>query len=149
MSNRTIIAAIAFTALTGAAFAQSPTPPGSSTAQSSSAAGMTMAEKASVAVRFKTISPAQVMTSKLVGAKVYNNQNDNLGDIVDLVVENGETITGVVVKVGGFLGMGKKYVVLDPSTIVLNRKGNDLRAFVDTSKDNLKSAPAFAYKNKG
>ena len=149
MFNRTFIAAVAVTALAGMAFGQSSTPPGTPTATSSPAAGMTMAEKASVAVRFKTISPAQVMTSKLVGAKVYNNQNDDLGDIVDLVIENGETITGVVVKVGGFLGMGKKYVVLDPSTIVLNRKGDNLRAFVDTSKDNLKSAPTFEYKNKG
>ena len=52
---------------------------------------------------------------------------------------------GVVVAVGGFLGMGESYVVLDPSTIVLNQKDGTWRAYVDTSKDNLKSAPKFTY----
>ena len=68
-----------------------------------------------------------------------------LGEIEDLVIDNGKTITSVVVSVGGFLGMGESYVVLDPSTVGLNQKDGKWRAFVDTSKDNLKNAPKFKY----
>jgi sporulation protein YlmC with PRC-barrel domain len=110
--------------------------------------GMRMAERANVAVKFVTVKPADVMSSKIVGANIYNNQNDSVGEIEDLVIDNGKTITGVVVSVGGFLGLGESYVVLDPSTIVLNQKDGKWKAFVDTSKDNLKNAPKFTYSKK-
>jgi sporulation protein YlmC with PRC-barrel domain len=96
-------------------------------------------------VKFVTVKPADLMSSQLIGTNVYNNQNESLGEIEDLVVENGQTITGVVVSVGGFLGIGESYVVLDPSTIVLNERDGSWRAYVDTSKDNLKNAPKFNY----
>lgn len=88
------------------------------------------------------------MTSKLIGINVYNNQNETLGEIEDLVVDKGKTLSGVVVSVGGFLGIGDSYVVLDPSTIVVSQKDGNWRAFVDTSKDNLKNAPKFKYTKK-
>ena len=88
------------------------------------------------------------MTSRLMGAKVYNNQNETLGEIEDLVVEDGKTLSGGVVSVGGFLGIGDSYVVLDPSTIVLNQKDGSWRAHVDTTKDTLKNAPKFNYTKK-
>lgn len=107
---------------------------------------MRMADTATVAVRFVTVKPADIMSSKLVGITVYNKQNETLGEIQDLVIDNGKTISGLVVSVGGFLGLGESYVALDPSTVVLNNKDNTWKAYVDTSKDNLKNAPKFSYK---
>ena len=85
------------------------------------------------------------MSSKLVGTTVYNNQNEKLGEIQDLTIDNGKTLSGVVVSVGGFLGIGESYVLIDPSTIVVNNDNGTWKAFVDTSKDTLKSAPKFTY----
>jgi sporulation protein YlmC with PRC-barrel domain len=110
--------------------------------------GMKVATSATMAVKFVTVKPADVMSSKLVGIDIYNNQNEKLGEIDDLVIEGGKTVTGLVVGVGGFLGMGESYVVLDPSTVVLNQKDNVWRAFVDTNKDTLKNAPKFQYTKK-
>ena len=107
-----------------------------------------MADTATVAVKFVTVKPVDIMSSKLVGINVYNNQNESLGEIEDLVIDNGKTITGLVVSVGGFLGIGESYVVLDPSTVVLNQKDSAWKAYVDTSKDNLKNAPKFSYSKK-
>jgi sporulation protein YlmC with PRC-barrel domain len=140
---RSIIAAAAMSSISSLAVAQtSPAP----TAQS--VAGMKMANSAGMAVRFVTVKPADFTSSKLVGAKVYNNQNESLGEIEDLVIDNGKTISGVVVSIGGFLGLGETYVLLDPSTIVLNQQDGKWRAYVDTSKDTLKNAPKFAYNKK-
>ncbi len=111
----------------------------------SSDTGLKMASTATVALKFVTVKAADFMSSRLVGANVYNNQNESLGEIDDLVIENGKTITGLVVGVGGFLGMGESYVVLDPSTVVLNQKDGTWRAYVDTTKDNLKNAQKFTY----
>ena len=152
MTSR-IILAIALSTVSGFALAQSPAPKAQSTVPAATAhttgmnadKGLRTADSATVAVKFVTVQPADFMSSKLVGVNVYNNQNKSLGEIEDLVIDNGKTITGVVVSVGGFLGMGESYVVLDPSTMVLNEKDGKWRAFVDTSKDNLKNAPKFKY----
>jgi sporulation protein YlmC with PRC-barrel domain len=107
--------------------------------------GLRMADSATVAVRFVTVEPAGIMSSRLIGANVYNNQQESLGEVTDLVIDDGKTLTGVIVSVGGFLGIGESYVVMDPSTIVVNERDGALRAYVDTSKENLESAPKFKY----
>jgi sporulation protein YlmC with PRC-barrel domain len=148
-----IILAIALSTVSGFALAQGPAPKAQTNVPAATAQttgmnadkGLRIANSATMAVKFVTVQPADFMSSKLVGANVYNNQNESLGEIEDLVIDNGKTITGVVVSVGGFLGMGESYVVLDPSTVVLNEKDGKWRAFVDTSKDNLKNAPKFKY----
>ena len=91
---------------------------------------------------------ADTLSSRLVGTNLYNLQNESLGEIEDLVIENGKTVSGIVVGVGGFLGMGERYVAVDPSTVTLRRDGNNMRATVDTSKDNLKNAPTFEYSKR-
>lgn len=117
---------------------------GASTA-SNGVDGMTMADTATVRVRFVSAKPDKVMSSKLVGKNLYNKQNETVGEIEDLVIENGKTVTGVVVSVGGFLGMGERYVLVDPSTIFLHRAGGSLKAMVDADKDTVKNAPEFKY----
>lgn len=130
-------------AQTGAAGNASRTTTGAVT---SSNQGIRVADSATLAIRYATVKPADLTTSKLIGINVYNNQNEQLGEIQDLVIDGGRTISAVVVSVGGFLGLGESYVAVDPSTIVLNDRNGTWRAFVDTSKDNLKNAPKFTYR---
>lgn len=74
------------------------------------------------------------MSSKLNDLNVYNNQNQTIGEIEDLVIKDGKTLTGIDVSVGGFLGIGDRYVLLDPSSIVLSNENGTIRAHVNTSK---------------
>jgi len=48
--------------------------------------------------------------SKLVGVNVYNESNESLGKINDLIVDNSGGIKNVVIGVGGFLGVGERYI---------------------------------------
>lgn len=107
--------------------------------------GMTMADTATAKIKFVTAKPAEVTSSKLVGKNLYNNKNETIGQVEDLVIDNGKTVTGVVVSVGGFLGMGERYVLVDPSSIFLHKADGKLKAMVDTDKDALKNAPEFKY----
>lgn len=50
--------------------------------------------------------------SKLVGLKVYNDNNESVGSINDMLVDKGGTIKAVVIGVGGFLGMGEHLVAV-------------------------------------
>lgn len=110
-------------------------------------AGMQAVNTGTLALRFVTIQPADVLSSKLMGTDVYNKQNESIGEIEDLVIDNGKQLRAIVIGVGGFLGIGERYVAVDPATVVLVRDGDSWRARVDTSKDDLKKAPTFEYKS--
>lgn len=49
-------------------------------------------------------------SSKLIGIGVYNEANEKIGDIEDLIVDKSGTVENVILAVGGFLGMGEHYV---------------------------------------
>jgi sporulation protein YlmC with PRC-barrel domain len=50
--------------------------------------------------------------SKLVGLNVYNDQNEKLGDITEILLDKSGKVDGVVIGVGGFLGMGKHDILV-------------------------------------
>jgi sporulation protein YlmC with PRC-barrel domain len=50
--------------------------------------------------------------SKVVGLSVYNDNNESLGSINDLLTDNTGNIKAVVVGVGGFLGVGEHLVAI-------------------------------------
>ena len=45
--------------------------------------------------------------SKLIGLNVYNEANEKLGDINELIVDKSGKVSAVVIGIGGFLGMGE------------------------------------------
>jgi sporulation protein YlmC with PRC-barrel domain len=50
--------------------------------------------------------------SKLVGVNVYNEANEKIGDINDVILDKSGKVENVVLGVGGFLGMGEHYVAV-------------------------------------
>jgi sporulation protein YlmC with PRC-barrel domain len=50
--------------------------------------------------------------SKVVGLNVYNEKNENVGSINDLLMDKSGGIKAAVISVGGFLGMGAKLVAV-------------------------------------
>ena len=51
-------------------------------------------------------------TSKLIGLNVYNDSNESLGSISDLLTDKSGDIKAVVIGVGGFLGVGEHLVAV-------------------------------------
>jgi len=50
--------------------------------------------------------------SKVVGLSVYNNNNESIGTINDLLTDKNGSIKAVVIGVGGFLGVGEHLVAV-------------------------------------
>ncbi|MDP2355037.1 MAG: PRC-barrel domain-containing protein [Beijerinckiaceae bacterium] len=50
--------------------------------------------------------------SKLDGVDVYNEQNDKIGDITEVLLDETGRIEAVVIGVGGFLGIGQRNVAV-------------------------------------
>jgi sporulation protein YlmC with PRC-barrel domain len=100
MLARYTIAAMAGSALLASvAFAQTPTATTDST-------------KMAPAVASDTSSSLQGdwRASKLVGLNVYNDKNESVGSINDLLTDKTGNIKAVIIGVGGFLGVGEHLV---------------------------------------
>ena len=59
----------------------------------------------------------QWRASKLAGVNVYNDNNEKIGDINDVIIDKSGKVDTVVLGVGGFLGMGEHDILLEPSKI--------------------------------
>src|SRR5512143_1047143 len=94
MKSKYLAAALLGTALlTGAAFAETAT---------------TDRSNVNTAVH----KEGQWRSSKLIGVNVYNDNNEKIGDIEELIIDKSGKVDNVVLGVGGFLGMGEHYVAV-------------------------------------
>jgi sporulation protein YlmC with PRC-barrel domain len=64
----------------------------------------------------KLVSP-HWRASKMIGLAVYNEQNEKLGDINEIILDKDGKALGYVVGVGGFLGMGEHDILVEPSKL--------------------------------
>ncbi|MDI4664118.1 PRC-barrel domain-containing protein [Xanthobacter autotrophicus] len=97
-------------------------------------------------VTLTKVDPASLATgyrtSKVVGSTVVNEANETIGTIDDLIVTSSEKVPFAVLSVGGFLGVGSKYVVVPFSSIQVKDKKMVLAG---ATKDSLKALPEFKY----
>ena len=56
-------------------------------------------------------------SSKMIGVAIYNEQNERLGDINEILLDSSGKLLGYVVGVGGFLGMGEHDIFVEPAKI--------------------------------
>jgi sporulation protein YlmC with PRC-barrel domain len=109
--------------------------------------------------------------SRMVGLKVYNDANEKIGDIAELIVDRSGKVEAVVVGAGGFLGIGERDVAVPygkinwvfapvgpfrvstgPIPSETARSSTDRYSYPDhavlnMTKDELKAAPAFTYSH--
>jgi hypothetical protein len=98
---------------------------------------------------FTTVPSTDRLSSEVVGLDVYNGANKDIGTIKDIAYA-GADVKAYILSVGGFLGMGDRYVAVSPSDLKVTYDANAKKwqAKMDTTADQLKSAPAFNYSNK-
>ena len=107
MFTKYAVAGVAASAmLASVAFAQSPsaTTDSATTDRATTAAPVAPSDASSLKGSWRT--------SKLVGLNVYNDSNESLGSINDLLTDKNGDIKAVVIGVGGFLGVGEHLVAV-------------------------------------
>ena len=90
--------------LASVAFAQSPSTPSESTKMAPAAASDSSTSPSSFTGNWRA--------SKVVGLSVYNDKNESVGSINDLLTDKSGKIVAVVIGVGGFLGVGEHLVAV-------------------------------------
>lgn len=136
--------------------AQPSTPaPGGSSAQSPSTSSpsatspSTMQDKSATAPAgekfVNTQTSGQWLASDIMGMNVLGSNNDEkIGTVSDLLVDNDGNILAAVVGVGGFLGIGQKNVAITFDTMnITSDQDGDPQAKLTLTKEELENAPEF------
>ena len=76
---------------------------------------------------------------------VYDNRDNKVGDVNDLLLDNGGKINAVIVGVGGFLGVGEKNVAVPFSSLKVAEKNGSRYLVLETTKEALQGAPGYIY----
>ena len=84
-------------------------------------------------------------TEDLTGARVYDVNDEDIGEIGEILVTDSGKLGDAIIDVGGFLGMGEKQVALPFDSLQLMRgeDGDDLRVYVDQSEEALEAMPEY------
>jgi sporulation protein YlmC with PRC-barrel domain len=81
--------------------------------------------------------------SKLIGSTVYNDKNERIGTLDDIVVGRDKVMYGVL-QVGGFLGIGGKLVAVPYDSLKIDESGKRVE-LPGASKDELTKLAEFKY----
>jgi len=91
-----------------------------------------------------TVGFNEVRAEDLIGQRVYGHNDQDIGEIGDLILTADGTVDAVIIDFGGFLGMGEKEVAVGFESVDMRRDENDMIfVYTDLSEDELKAAPAY------
>lgn len=79
----------------------------------------------------------------LIGAKVYGKDGTIIGDIEDLILTDGNTVVGVIIGTGGFLGLAEKRVGVNLSALTPTQKDGKTIVSLDVTHEDLVATPAY------
>ena len=98
---------------------------------------------ATIGIELTKIMATGYRASKLLGANVYNENDEKIGNVDDIVISSDNSISFAVISVGGFLGMGSRNVAVPAELFKANEKGQVI--LPKASKDELMALPEFQY----
>jgi sporulation protein YlmC with PRC-barrel domain len=103
-----------------------------------------VAEDAPMVDGYAMVDAATITATDLVGARVYGPNNEDVGEISDVVMNDAGQTGQIIVDVGGFLGLGEKPVALESTELTFLRAtdGDALRVRVDMTQEELEALPA-------
>ncbi len=92
----------------------------------------------------KEMPADQIRAEEMVGTTVYGANDENVGEIGDVVLAGDGKVDAYIVDVGGFLGMGEKEVAIgsDKLSFMTDANGNKY-LYTTFTKEQLDAAPAY------
>ena len=94
------------------------------------------------AEELKTIALGWSAKKQILGKSVYNDKDEKVGDVDDLIIAPDSSVSYAIIGVGGFLGLGERQVAIP----VNHFKGGEGRIVLPgATKDALQSMPSFQY----
>ncbi len=118
--------------------AQTPATPSEDTAQAPAAGGDYLTAQ----------SDDQISANTYIGQAVYNSADESIGKISDLIMEKSGGIDAAIIGVGGFLGIGEKWVAVPFEKIAITQvpDSDDVKLTTTETAESLQAAPEFKTK---
>jgi sporulation protein YlmC with PRC-barrel domain len=89
-----------------------------------------------------TVAKGWSAKEQIMGKDVYNDKNENVGVVEDLIIAPDKAVSYAIIGTGGFLGMGKHDVAIPVNQFKLVEGKIILPG---ATKDAVKAMPAFEY----
>jgi sporulation protein YlmC with PRC-barrel domain len=94
------------------------------------------------AAETKTITSGWSAKKQVLEKDVYNDQNEKVGEVEDIIITPAKSVSYAIVGVGGFLGLGEHYVAIPFKQL---KAGDNKFVLADATKEKLKALPKFEY----
>ena len=94
---------------------------------------------------YETVQSIDLTAEMLEGTYVYGADEENVGEIADLVLSEDGQIQAALIDVGGFLGIGEHRIEVDFEELQVLREqgGNSVEVHISATKDQLEERPAY------
>jgi hypothetical protein len=80
----------------------------------------------------------------VLGREVLSSANENMGRIVDVLVDHDGRVRAAIIDFGGFLGVGSRKIAVDWNALHFPIPGKpDERVTLDLTRDQVNAAPAY------
>jgi hypothetical protein len=80
----------------------------------------------------------------ILGREVLSSANENMGRIVDVLVNRRGEVRAAIIDFGGFLGVGSRKIAVDWNALHFPPPGKpDERITLELNRDQVKAAPAY------
>jgi PRC-barrel domain len=93
---------------------------------------------------YSAIDTAGLTVEQLQGVRLYGPNDEDVGEISDIVLDDAGVPAQVIVDVGGFLGIGARPVAIEMSQLQIMQAtdGGQMRAYVQMTQRELEQLPA-------
>lgn len=120
--------------------AQTPATPTEDTAQAPAAGGDYLTAQ----------SDEQISANTYIGQSVYNSSDESIGKISDLIMAKTGGVDAAIIGVGGFLGIGEKWVAVPFEKIAITQvpDSDDVKLTTTETAESLQAAPEFKTKSQ-
>ena len=112
-----------------------------STIAQAQVAGSTVVGSATAELR--KVTPGWSATRQVLGQAVFNDKNERIGAVDDIVIAPDKAISYAIIGAGGFLGVGKHDVAIPVSQLT---QVDGKFVLAGATKEALKAMPSFEYK---
>ena len=98
---------------------------------------------------YAQIEARDVSTEMLIGKSVYDTQDNDVGSIDDMLLDEDGAVSHIIIDFGGFLGIGSSQASIgfDELTILTTEGYSDVRVYVDATKAQIQDLPRYSARN--
>ena len=87
---------------------------------------------------------------QILDKDVYNDKDEKVGKVEDLIITPDKAVSYVIIGVGGFLGIGEHEVAVKFEALRLTQDpNNNTVVAMSATKDSLKAAPEWRWSGEG